>query len=94
MRRVRRLQRAPGGGRVSGTGGGAPPLGDVLLGALPRQHWIADTRSTLGKTRTRTARDLHALGLLDAAALGRVLRERPSSGASGYSLKISPTTSR
>ncbi|RTQ48105.1 hypothetical protein EJV47_16845 [Hymenobacter gummosus] len=43
------------------------------LASLPRQHWIADGRSTLGKTRTRTARDLHALGLLDDAALRQVL---------------------
>jgi hypothetical protein len=45
------------------------------LGALPRQHWIADRRSTTGKTRTRTARDLHALGLLDARAYRQVLAE-------------------
>jgi hypothetical protein len=42
---------------------------------LPRQHWIADQRSTLGKTRTRTAHDLHALGLLDDAALRQLLAE-------------------
>ena len=49
-----------------------PPLG--ASSQLP-PRLIADTRSIMGKTRSRTARDLHALGLLSAAQLQIVLAE-------------------
>ncbi|MBF9220146.1 hypothetical protein [Hymenobacter ruricola] len=42
-----------------------PPLSIAPTGG---QHWISERRSVWGKTRTRTARDLQAVGLLDAAA--------------------------
>ncbi|RSK37563.1 hypothetical protein [Hymenobacter metallilatus] len=50
-----------------------PPLG--LGGAMVAGHLIHESRSTLGKTRTRLARDLHALGLLSDAAYQQVQTE-------------------
>ncbi|MBO2010706.1 hypothetical protein [Hymenobacter negativus] len=44
-----------------------PPLAGPS-GAKGLHHWIDERRSILGKTRSRTARDLLAVGLLDQAA--------------------------
>jgi len=44
-----------------------PPVGGPY-GAKGLHHWIDERRSILGKTRTRTARDLLVVGLLDQAA--------------------------
>jgi len=58
---VRCLQRAPGGGRVRGPGGDAPPLGDVLLGMLPRQDvvpvpWRVEVADCAGRAEHRRLR--------------------------------------
>ena len=45
------------------------------LSASAIQHFIADTRSVFGKTRTRTARDLHELGLLNEAGYAVITKE-------------------
>ncbi|WP_460555723.1 hypothetical protein [Hymenobacter daeguensis] len=53
-----------------------PPMSGLGVGP-GLHHWISESRSVFGKTRTRTAHDLLAVGLLDKAAyqeLQRIMR--------------------
>lgn len=45
------------------------------LSAMPTQHGIAESRSAMGRTRTRTARDYYALGLLTDGQYATLRRE-------------------
>ncbi|MDO7849405.1 hypothetical protein Q5H92_23780 [Hymenobacter sp. M29] len=49
-----------------------PPLSAI---SPPLTHWISEQRSAFGKTRTRTARDLFALGLIEQPVYEELQRQ-------------------
>ncbi|GAA4045332.1 hypothetical protein GCM10022409_34210 [Hymenobacter glaciei] len=51
-----------------------PPLGGPLT-STGLHHWISERRSVWGKTRTRTAHDLLAVGLLDQATYDELQKQ-------------------